>query len=123
MRVMRGSIFRLTLVLFALRALLPTGFMPDLGAIGHGAIELVLCTAGSDAPVQPAREGGGGSPQKSAGFDCPFGTVLAKVFVAPVAVVADATPAAYDLPVPRRAADLTPPLQGPPLGSRAPPLA
>jgi hypothetical protein len=120
---MRGSIFRLTLVLFALRAVLPTGFMPDLGAIGQGEIELVLCTAGGDAPILPAHQGDTGSPHKSAGFDCPFGTVLAKVFVASAVVVAEAIPAAYDSPAPRPAAELTPPSQGPPLGSRAPPLA
>ena len=29
---------RLTLFLFALRAIVPVGFMPDLGALGHGEV-------------------------------------------------------------------------------------
>src|SRR3546814_11418692 len=38
------TLARLTVLLFALRALLPIGFMPDLGLLKQGGFQIVLCT-------------------------------------------------------------------------------
>jgi hypothetical protein len=115
MPAMRRLFAHLVLALFTLRALVPAGYMPDLGALGGGTFEIVLCTAhGGDAPAVP---------QKPPRDDCPFGMALAKNFVAPSAPAlpariesADAVAAAPAL------AELLPPPVGPPLGSRAPPV-
>lgn len=113
---------RATLAFFVLRALLPTGFMPDLGALSAGQIELVICTAHGDAaaPVNLPD----GAPHKSPGADCPFGMAVAKLFVAPVVPAAYAIAAPTDGGTPHVVVStLLPSQQGPPLGSRAPPLA
>jgi len=120
---MRRLLARATLVLFALRALVPVGFMPDLDALGAGHLDIVLCTAHGGVTLPPDADGIPARPHKSPGADCPFGMALAKSFVAPI------SPA---LPQPLAAADagthadpasgLRPPAQGPPLGPRAPPF-
>ena len=113
---------RLTIILFALRALLPAGFMPDLGALGAGHLDLVLCTAQPGASAVP-NSGAPVAPQKSPGADCPFGTALVKSLLVPVA---SAVPSAFFPAViiapPDSTGGLVPSSQGPPLGSRAPPI-
>lgn len=121
---------RLTLLLFALRALLPVGFMPDLGLLKQGGFQIVLCTAQGptavtvDADGEPVDPDGGGHDPADAAFakDCPFGTAFAKAFDVPTLVATGflAVPAAVATAAPRPL-DLRPPPQGPPLGSRAPP--
>lgn len=116
MPAMRRLFAHVALALFALRALVPAGYMPNLGALAGGTLDIVLCTAhGGDAPA---------APQKTPRDECPFGMALAKSFVAPSASAlpaciepADAVAAAPAL------AELLPPPVGPPLGSRAPPLS
>ena len=123
---------RLTLVLFALRALLPTGFMPDLDLLKQGAFQIVLCTAQGPVSVAVDDDGkpldhdadhGGHDPADAFAKDCPFGTAYAKAFDVPVAMAAAVpyVPASVSPPGPQPL-DLRPPPQGPPLGSRAPPL-
>ena len=122
MRTMPRRLARLTIVLFALRALLPAGFMPDLGALGAGHLDLVLCTAQPSAPAAPDSEVPV-APQKPPGADCPFGMALVKSFVAPIVPALPQRLARADLVMPAQTgAELVPPSQGPPLGSRAPPV-
>ena len=118
---------RLTLVLFALRALLPVGFMPDLGLLKQGGFQIVLCTAQGPATVTVDADGNPQTPDGTpadAAFakDCPFGTAFGKAFALPAVVAALPLLAAADAVLARfLPLDLRPPAQGPPLGSRAPP--
>jgi hypothetical protein len=122
MRAMRRVLVHLTIALFALRALVPAGFMPDLGALGAGHLDLVLCTAQGGTLAVPD-SGAPVAPQKPPGADCPFGTALAKSVVAPIVPALPQRLARADLVMPAQtAAELLPPSQGPPLGSRAPPV-
>lgn len=126
----RRGLARLALVLFALRALLPVGFMPDIGLLKQGGFQIVLCTAQGptaitvDADGAPIDRDGGQDPADAAfAKDCPFGTAFAKAFDVPAAI------ATAVLSVPTASATATsrvfhlrPPSHGPPLGSRAPPV-
>jgi hypothetical protein len=104
------------LLLFALRALLPPGYMPDLAALGAGSIEMVVCAAHADASPVPQ------SP-KPLHDECPFGMALAKAFVAPAALPVPAQFAATPLAIASRSADGPPAAaQGPPVGQRGPPV-
>jgi hypothetical protein len=120
---MRHFLARATVILFALRALLPVGFMPDLDALGGGRLDIVLCTAQGDAPLPLDAGGAPAKPHGSPGVDCPFGMALAKTIVAPIlpALPQAAAPIATVTRADPVAA-LRPPSQGPPLGSRAPPI-
>ena len=118
---------RLTLLVFALRALVPVGFMPDLGALGHGQVQIVLCTGDGtrsllvDEAGRPLADQGSGKVHHAA--DCPFSMASAKAFLppAPAAGLAAAPveqgflPPGSDQTAPTRA-------QGPPLGQRGPPI-
>lgn len=123
---------RLTLLLFVLRALLPTGFMPDLDLLKRGGFQIVLCTAQGPVsvavdedgkPLDPDGDHDRHDPADAFAKDCPFGTAFAKAFDVPtlVATAVLALPAAVATVAPRPL-DLRPPPQGPPLGSRAPPI-
>ena len=113
---MRRLAAQAALVFFALRALLPSGYMPDLKALAAaGHLEFVLCTAAPhDAPA---------APQKSTKNECPFATALANGFVAPASPpvpvqfasehAASVLPHAFGPPATA---------QGPPLGQRGPPV-
>ena len=121
----RRGVAWLCLAVFGLRALLPTGFMPDLRALEAGQVEIVLCGAGGGFTV-PVDEDGFPLPESgkstSKATDCPFGLALSKYFLsgyaetpppfhyAPAALIALPTGSWAILP------------SGPPLGSRAPPL-
>lgn len=123
------AVARLTLIAFALRALLPIGFMPDLHALQDGRFEIVLCTAdgahlltvGSDG--QPIDPDSSKDPKSQSSQDCPFGIAFAKALIVPVSASAMSALIMRDvvLPSPSDLA-LLPPAQGPPLGSRAPPI-
>ena len=120
---MRRVLARATIVLFALRALVPVGFMPDLDTLGAGHLDIVLCTGHGPVSLTLDANGVPAKPHRSPGADCPFGMALGKGFVAPAApalpyaIVAAGTTARTDA-----ARGLRPPSQGPPLGSRAPPV-
>lgn len=119
---------RLTLLLFALRAAVPAGYMPDLGALQEGEVQIVICTGSGiqtlmvNAAGQPVENGSDASKHAAAG-DCAFGMAAGKAFVLPAFIAATTDHgSARRLPPPVSIAALAPPAQGPPLGSRAPPV-
>ncbi|WP_336234923.1 DUF2946 family protein [Achromobacter dolens] len=125
----RGVLWLAFLALL-LRALVPTGYMPDARALHDGRLEVTFCSAAGDlstlkiALSPDGKHGGAGNSGADTGAQCPFG-LLAHVTPAPAA---QTTPLALAI---SRAAPFPPasvatpvqPAQGPPLGSRAPPLA
>jgi hypothetical protein len=116
-RLGRQVVAGFAVVVLMLHALLPSGFMPDIKALGAGQFELIICTG--NGPVQS-------DPDKSkntASDVCAFGVAAAMSFdlagtpgevVAAVIVGAAPTSIATDRIEHVDAA-------GPPLGSRAPP--
>lgn len=120
-------IARLTLLLFALRAIVPVGFMPDLGALGHGEVKIVICTGDGtrallvDEAGQPLADQ---NPHKAHhAADCPFSMASAKTFLLPALVAAIGRPAVEQRFLPPGGAEsVPPPAHGPPLGQRGPPV-
>ena len=129
MRV-RGVLWLAFLALL-LRALVPAGYMPDARALHDGRIEVTFCSAAGDlstfkiALSQDGKPGDGTGEHRSAetGAQCPFG-LLAHVTPAPTPYVAPLALAVSRIapPAPARPALPAQPAQGPPLGSRAPPI-
>lgn len=123
----RQIICRISLLLFALHAVLPVGFMPDFGALRDGRFEIIICTSAGMQSVllDPAGQPTAPTDQtgKHAGsYTCPFGSAIAKPLAVPVPVNV-AVPHA-----PRTMAEFADARQTPPflpawlpLGSRAPP--
>ena len=120
---------RLTLLLFVLRAMVPTGYMPDLQALADGGVEIVICTPSGIETIRVAPDGQPIGPSEkedngqSATPECPFHAAFAHAFTLPVLAPlttitglasANPSPTSEDVPLP--------PANGPPLGSRAPPL-
>jgi hypothetical protein len=117
---------RLAVLLFALRAIVPVGYMPDLGTLRDGQVLIVICTgAGTqtllvDADGRPLDESN--APDHAGAADCSFATATATVLALPAGVPALAGPAfAPGTHSGRDGPALLAPAQGPPLGSRAPP--
>lgn len=125
----RGVLW-LAFLAILLRALVPTGYMPDAHALHDGRLEVTFCSAAGDlstlkiALSPDGKRGGAGHSSADTGAQCPFG-LLAHVTPAPAAQTAPlalAVSRAAPFP-PARVAVPVQPAQGPPLGSRAPPLA
>ncbi|CUI43938.1 MAG: DUF2946 family protein [Achromobacter sp.] len=124
----RGVLWLAFLALL-LRALVPTGYMPDARALHDGRLEVTFCSAAGDlttVKIALSSDGksGGGHSSADTGAQCPFG-LLAHVTPAPAAQTAPlalAVSRAAPFP-PAHVAAPVQPAQGPPLGSRAPPLA
>jgi hypothetical protein len=119
----RRWIVRLLLFAFALRALIPVGFMPDLAAARNGNFQVVICTVQGMMTVEV--DGNGKIvPEKTgakAGEHCVFsvlGTLLLPTFDGNVALTGRRIVAAE---IPSLAVDLPPVRAGPQLGSRGPP--
>ncbi|WP_066638150.1 hypothetical protein [Bordetella sp. H567] len=125
-------------MLFCLRALLPTGFMPDPDALRAGHFHLIYCSAAGSIPAGKAIAGhmhgmaahafvAGGAPAAPDGAgmpaDCPYGltgthTLLPSLPI----VVASMLALAWRMPAPPAAPSSAPGIiGGPPVGSRAPP--
>lgn len=117
----------LALLALTLRALVPTGYMPDARALHDGRLEVTFCSAAGDLSTlslalgeKPADKSAHDAAET--GAQCPFG-LLAHVAPAPV-------PGVTPIALPASRAALPPPAyrawpalaaHGPPLGSRAPP--
>lgn len=125
----RGVLW-LALLALTLRALVPTGYMPDVRALHDGRLEVTFCSAAGDVSTLSlslgARAGEpGGKPVHDAaetGAQCPFG-LLAHLAPAPLPFMAPIVLPAGRYAAPPPAYRALPALaaQGPPLGSRAPP--
>lgn len=121
-----ASIWRFVLLLFALRALVPAGFMPDFSAAQGGRFALAFCTANGpktrvvDLVSSASKDDAAKSGSHGVAGECSFGVSAAPALPA-IATVA--LPAAARVPAAHVSAPLltasTP--RGPPLGSRAPP--
>ena len=118
---------RALLILFALRAAILVGFMPDFEALRDGRVEIVVCTPEGLKTIAVDRESGrpaqdGDRADHSTLNDCPFQTVIAKAFAIPAVIGLPSVGIGRSEDIPRRASPvLLPPAQGPPLGPRAPP--
>jgi hypothetical protein len=119
---------RLALLFFALRAVMPVGYMPDLGALKHGQVRIVICTGSGtqallvDEAGQPVRDAAGHSRPHAAAGDCAFGIATVQALAlpdAPATIARSAVIAA--LPIAGEGHALRPLAQGPPVGPRAPP--
>lgn len=117
---------RLAVLLFAVRAIVPVGYMPDLGALRDGQVQIVICTGTGtqallvDAAGQPLDQER--APDHADAADCSFATATATAVALPVTAPALARPAfASGAHSGGESVALLPPVQGPPLGSRAPP--
>ena len=118
---------RLTLALFALRALVPVGYMPDLAAARDGQVRIVICTGYGSKSVVVDESGtpveGQDEAKHGAAGDCPFGAAPAVALAVPDPAAVLALPDLRQaFHTPNDASALLPPAQGPPLGQRAPPI-
>lgn len=119
----------LVLGLFLLRALIPAGFMPDAQMLVEGQFSLVACIASGRLAVHAASfdssnpDGSDDSTQPPK-VDCPYCPGFAKAFVASTTYVAIvAFPSVSNTGVLQRNDVPLWHAPGPPLGSRAPPMA
>lgn len=113
-------VLRLLLVVFALRALVPPGYMPELSGLSKGVLKVVICTASGtktlDAGGQDHR-----SPASHHDQPCAFaGLVVFDVPQLEPVAVQHAVASSADLIAPL-AVSLPPARAGPILGSRGPP--
>ncbi len=126
-----GWLTHLLLVLFALRAVIPVGYMPDPAALQDGRFEIVVCTPAGlkTITVTPDRSGPGGAEKaptdELSAPECPFQTVIAKALIVPDQIGAPLrwSPAALPGGGTTSTSLLRSSLTGPPLGLRAPPVS
>jgi len=126
-RQARAFVRCLTLALFALRAAVPPGYMPDVAALEHGYVKVVICTGTGaqslyvDAAGRPIT-GQDDSGRKRVGTACAFAMMSAQALLATAPIAPLPPPGgAGDAAVPHCVGVPPPPAQGPPLGPRAPP--
>jgi hypothetical protein len=109
---------------FALRALIPVGYMPDFATLSKGSFEVVICSAAGHGGVAILDLAGRPAPHKHGGkvdHVCAFSGMAAVAF--PVVQSSPVVIGRTFLIQARQFADsLVPPARaGPPLGSRGPP--
>ncbi len=116
----------LAAVALLLRAVLPSGYMPDLRAASKGELSLTLCNAyGELRSIRISLKDKQESPPTHDGisaFNCPFAVLAAQALLPPSGPVL-AAPVRTTLTqafLPYRSHAIVP-AAGPPLGSRAPP--
>ncbi|MEQ1672904.1 MAG: DUF2946 family protein [Hyphomicrobium sp.] len=122
---MKASLWlsRLLIVAFALRALIPVGYMPDFASVASGSLKVVICTASGTQTVYLNLDGSPPAPQHKSGADeqCAFSGIatatLPEVTAEPIHWLTAESPA---IAVPRPS--LHPIRAGPVLGSRGPPM-
>lgn len=119
----RSWLSRAVLCCLILRALIPTGYMPDFGATPAGAFKVVICSAAGTKTIALDRDGNP-LPDRNDGHHgepCAFGALAQAMSTAPDAAVA-ASPA-YRIVAAADGTDaqLPPVRAGPVLGSRGPP--
>ncbi len=120
-------LFCLTVLSFLCRAMIPTGYMPDVSGARDGKFFLTLCTVGGGtSTVSLDWDHQSDHPSPDDHFDqqsCPFGIVASQAVLPGQASPSLVGPAAFHpVVLPHRGPAQPPmPAQGPPLGSRAPP--
>lgn len=114
---------RLMLVCLCLRALVPTGYMPDVGALQIGEFRIVICSATGTKTIAVDKDGLPHTDRDASHHDqpCAFST-LAHSGVDLPELLALAAPE-YPVATTNRAPQIQlPPMRaGPVLGSRGPP--
>jgi hypothetical protein len=124
----------LAICVLSLRAFVPTGFMPSVEALRDGRFEMTICSGAggmrtvlvdANGDLVKAPHGSEGQDDPSMHLEqCPFGalgSLMAMPSVAPMVI--GAAMIVRSLLLARRDTALPAlPAQGPPLGSRAPPL-
>jgi Protein of unknown function (DUF2946) len=115
------------LMLFALRAAVPVGYMPDLGALRDGQVQIVICTGTGTQALLVDQSGhpveDGGAADQAGASDCAFAISTASALALPSAVPLLSLPVAAGRTARTSEAGISfPPAQGPPLGPRAPPI-
>lgn len=117
-------IVHVLLLAFALRALVPAGYMPDFGALSKGVYKVVICTSAGSKSITVDADGHSVPDNSGAHGDqpCAFSGLAAKALPNPQSI-------AIALPLLREADQfevlsvvLPPARAGPVLGSRGPPL-
>ncbi|MBA2125410.1 hypothetical protein DLM45_04125 [Hyphomicrobium methylovorum] len=118
-----GWIVRLLAIAFALRSLVPVGFMPDVAAAQDGNFRVIICTVHGMVAVEVDETGKivPGKTDAKTGQQCTFsvlGTLLLPTLDGGVILSVRRVIAAE---LPMLAVDLPPVRAGPQLGSRGPP--
>lgn len=117
----------LALFLFALRSLVPPGFMPDPDALRSGHFDMTFCTAQGavNVPVDLSASHGKSGMPATAAADCPFGLAGNHTFVPPAPAPALLVLVLAERILYRFGGSILPfrHASGPPLGSRAPPAS
>lgn len=122
---LRRRIATALVLLLALRALVPEGYMLSRAALAEGQFRVTLCDGYTTREVTVDAEGNivaeHGSTDSQANH-CDFAMAsLLGTLAAPLALAAVLPPRLHSSPAPTSIAFLRPQLRGPPLGSRAPP--
>lgn len=119
----------LCLALFALRSLMPVGYMPNMQALGQGKIEIILCTPTGTQSTFVSIETPHNQSSPDNAYDgmlsCPFSVVNAQGMLAGSPGVGLDVFNLPGLVAPSldHSQVMNVRLSGPPLGPRAPPLA
>ncbi|MEQ1669948.1 MAG: DUF2946 family protein [Hyphomicrobium sp.] len=114
---------RLLIVAFALRALIPVGYMPDFASAANGSFKVVICTAAGTQTVYLNLDGSPPTPQHTSndGDQCAF-SGIATVTLPEVAADAIRWSSNASTAVAVQRESLPPIRAGPVLGSRGPPI-
>jgi hypothetical protein len=130
-RIFNRRYFTLCVMLLALslRALVPTGYMPDASALRDGRLEMSFCTSNGiktiavDAHHGDGRGGDNAPNHSSQSNECPFSVLSALPAMPSMALALVGMPLLLSRVQPAPHATPFPVIlsQGPPLGSRAPP--
>jgi hypothetical protein len=121
--VLRWWVAHLLLVAFALRAIIPIGYMPDFSAAAKGVFKVVICSQMGTKTISLDANGKPIPGQQGDHHDqpCAF-TGMAAVAIPAMDAIPLSTPAFDVSPlIPRLAVQLPPARAGPQLGSRGPP--
>lgn len=120
---LRQWVASLLTLLFAARALIPTGYMPDFSAAAEGVLKVVICSAGGaksvvfDADGMPLPHPKGDQHEQPCAFTGMAAVSMPVIEALPLELLDfQASPVS-----PRLAVQLPPARAGPQLGSRGPP--
>ena len=118
----------LSLFLFALRSLIPFGYMPNMQAFSQGKIEITVCSPSGTPTVVSVDLSNDQHPLDNAHdgmMSCPFSSINALSMLVGLSSEGISTVSLSEMFVPSLEHSQVTKVRrlGPPLGSRAPPLA